>query len=234
MTRNDSRKRAVALCRWAQRIGHLPKHITLEIEETERAVEKKTQIGIITPATYGQLLRFFHENHPEYLAALVLAGFCGIRSDEIHGKREDRAKRQTWDDVHCDRQFVQVTIAKTNTPAWRIVPLCQNAVAWLQLCPSRKGAVCVAGAMERVRSLAIGAGFSLPDNCFRHSFISYRIAVTANKPEVATEAGNSVGEIDRRYRVPLPKDQGEAWFAMSPAKAAKLPAVRTAVSKPIS
>jgi hypothetical protein len=225
VTRNDFRKRTVALCRWAQRIGHLPKHITLEIEETERAVENKTQIGIITPTTYGRLLRFFRENHSEHLAALVLAGFCGIRSDEIHGKRADRSKRQVWEDIHLERRFVQVTTAKTNTPAWRIVPICESAVAWLKLCPSRKGPVCEAGAMERVRSLAIGAGFALPENCFRHSFISYRIAVTANKPQVATEAGNSVGEIDRRYRVPLPKDQGEEWFAMNPYKAGELPAV---------
>jgi hypothetical protein len=41
--RNDFRKRTVALGRWAQRIGHLPRHVTLEIERTERAVEKNTQ-----------------------------------------------------------------------------------------------------------------------------------------------------------------------------------------------
>jgi hypothetical protein len=65
---------------------------------------------------YGQLLRFFHEGHIQYLAALVLAGFCGIRSDEIHGKRDDdREKRQVWEDVHLKRKFVEVTNAKTNT-----------------------------------------------------------------------------------------------------------------------
>jgi hypothetical protein len=234
VTRNDFRKRAVALCRWAQRLGHLPKHVTLEIEETERAVEKRTQIGIITPATYGQLLRYFLQNHPEHLAALILAGFCGVRADEIHGKRSDRTKRQTWEDIHLDRRFVQVTVAKTNTPSWRIVPLCNAAVEWLQRCPDRGGAVCEPGAMERVRALSIAAGFPLPENCFRHSFISYRIAATANKPQVATEAGNSVSEIDRRYRVPLPKDQGEEWFRMSPAKADKLPTVRAPTGQPVS
>jgi hypothetical protein len=81
--------------------------------------------------------------------------------------------------------------------------------------------------MERVRAIAIAAGFELPENCFRHSFISYRIAVTGDKPKVATEAGNSVAEIDRRYRVPIPEDQGKAWFAMTPAKSAKLPMLPT-------
>lgn len=224
VTRNDFRKRTVALCRWAQRHGYLPKHVTLEIEATERAAEKKTKIGILTPTVYGQLLRFFHEKHREYLAPLVLAGFCGIRSDEIHGKRDDdRKTRQVWEDVHLKRKFVQVTNAKTNTASWRIVPLCPAAIEWLELCPEQKGPVCEPAAMERVRAIAIEAGFELPENCFRHSFISYRIAVTGDKPKVATEAGNSVGEIDRRYRVPLPEDQGKAWFGMTPAKVARLP-----------
>jgi len=223
VTRNDFRKRTVALYRWAQRHGYLPKHAALEIEATERAAEKKTKIGILTPILFGQLLHFFHESHPAYLAPLVLAGFCGIRSDEIHGKRDDnREKRQMWEDIHLKRKFAQVTNAKTNTASWRIVPLCAAAIEWLQFCPEQKGPVCEPAAMERVRALAIEAGFELPENCFRHSFISYRIAVTGDKPKVATEAGNSVGEIDRRYRVPIPEDQGKAWFAMTPAKAAKL------------
>lgn len=230
VTRNDHRKRAVALCRWAQRHGFLPRHLALEIEGTERAVEKKTKIGILTPTMFGQLLRFIAAEHPKYLAALVLAGFCGIRHDEIHGKRDDRTKRQLWDDIHLDRKFVQVTIAKTNTPAWRIVPLCDAAVEWLKRCPEREGEVCDIGAMERVRLEGRAAGFELPENCFRHSFISYRIAVTGDKPKVATEAGNSVAEIDRRYRVPVPEDVGKAWFEMTPAKAARLPAIRAAAA----
>lgn len=230
VTRNDLRKRTVALCRWAQRNGFLPRHMALEIEATERAAEKKTKIGILSPTTYGQLLRFAHSEHPHHLAPLVLAGFCGIRQDEIHGKREDRTKRQTWEDIHLDRKFVQVTVAKTNTPAWRIVPLCDAAVEWLQLCPAREGVICDGGAMERFRLLARDAGFDLPDNAFRHSFISYRIAVTSDKPKVATEAGNSVAEIDRRYRVPVPEDVGKAWFAMTPAKAKKLPPIRAAAA----
>ena len=80
------------------------------------------------------------------------------------------------------------------------------------------GNVCRAAAMEQVRKGLIEVKFTLPENCFRHSYISHRIAaLDGNKPQVATEAGNSVGEIDRRYRVPLPKDEGLAWFEVRPA-----------------
>lgn len=217
VTRNDFRKRAVALWRWAYKKNHLPRGVPLEIEQTERAEEEPSEIGIISPTTFKRLLDFIHTKDKSLLPALVLAGFCGIRSDEIHGKRADRTKRQLWEDVSLTEKFVRVTVAKRNTPAWRFVPLCDAAIKWLKLSEKREGPVCEAGAMEKVRLLAREAKFELPENCFRHSFISYRIAFTdGNKPQVATESGNSVTEIDKRYRVPVRKPDAEAWFSAVP------------------
>lgn len=227
VTRNDHRKRAAALCRWAQRKGHLPRFAPLEILETERAKEHATKIGILTAETYGRLLQWFREHEPKLLGAVVLAGFCGIRSDEIHGKRTNRNVRQLWSDVHLDRKVVQVSVAKTNTPAWRLVPLCPAAVEWLQVARTLNPddvEVCEAAGMERARKVAIEAKFDLPDNCFRHSFISHRVAQTQDKPKVALEAGNSVKEIDRRYRVPLTQTEGDAWFDLTVSRAAEIEA----------
>jgi hypothetical protein len=59
----------------------------------------------------------------------------------------------------------------------------------------------------------------LPENCFRHSFISHRVAALGgNKPPVATEAGNSVTKVDSNYRVPLTEREGKAWFEVFPKK----------------
>lgn len=219
VTRNDFRKRAVALWRWAYKRKHLPAGAPLEIELTERAEEDDTEIGILSPDEWRKLLQWTRETNINLLAPLVLAGFCGIRSEEIHGKRGDYEKRQTWEDVNLDRKYVRVTLAKRNTPSWRIVPLCDAAVKWLQLCPNREGVLCEYGAMWKLRVLAKEAGFTLPPNCFRHSFISYRIVVAdGKKQQVATEAGNSVDEIDARYRVPVIKEDGEAWFSSSPSE----------------
>jgi hypothetical protein len=68
----------------------------------------------------------------------------------------------------------------------------------------------------RIRPLLREAGFVLPDNCFRHSYISYRIAETGDKARTATEAGNSVQQIDQRYRRPQPQAAGKAWFGSGP------------------
>jgi hypothetical protein len=70
---------------------------------------------------------------------------------------------------------------------------------------------------------AIGrtAGFELPQNCFRHSFISHRVAQTGNVAETALEAGNSPRVIFQHYRELFTKEEGEAWFTLVPAGAAQ-------------
>jgi len=222
VTRNDYRKRAITLWKWAMNNGHLPEGMPLAPERTMRAKETATKIGIINAHGFASLLEFIRAKHPQHLAAVVLAGFCGIRVDEIHGKRPGRTIRQSWEDIYLGRKFLSVTCAKENTPAWRHVPICDAAISWLMLCGDRTGAICEGGAMEKVRRLAKEADHILPENCLRHSFISYRIALTGNKPQVALEAGNSVTEIDRRYRVPVTKDQAEDWFNVLPKGKAEI------------
>ena len=228
VTRNDIRKRAVTLCRWAQRQGHLSDEAKPEVEKTERAKERANPIGILTPEEFRSLLDFFRQKHPRHLAALVIAGFCGVRAEEIHGKRGDPGRRQLWKDIHLDRGFLSVTAAKENTPSSRIVHLSNAAVAWLRLCQQDEGPVCQSHAIDRIRDIAATNGMPIPPNALRHSYITYRIAMTGDKASTATEAGNSVKEIDRRYRVPRPKADGEAWFAIMPAgiSASGTPAVR--------
>jgi hypothetical protein len=230
VTRNDFRKRAVALWRWAYKKHHLPAGVPLEIEQTERAEETKSEIGIIDAPTFARLLNFIRGNHPEHLAALVLAGFCGIRADEIHGKRADRTKRQLWEDVHLeeDAPYVRVSNAKRGTRLNRTVPLCPAAIEWLMLCQDRKGPVCEAAAMEKVRLLARGAKFKLPGNAMRHSFITYRIDVTANMAKVALEAGNSEKEITNRYKADIVPGRGGAWFSIKPEPIAEVEGIKVA------
>ena len=224
VTHNDVRKRLVTLCRWAQKNGHLALDLKPAIEHTERSKEAPTKIGILTAAEFSKLLEHFRTKRPDYLAALVIAGFGGLRSDEIQGKRDEVERRQRWEDIQQKpgegrTPFLSVSAAKNNTPSARIVYLSDAALAWLKICPEpHTGPVCQARAIEKLRLLAREDGFRLPENCFRHSWITYRIAVTNDKPSTATQAGNSVATIDKHYRVPRPSHEGEAWFAIRPKR----------------
>jgi hypothetical protein len=76
--------------------------------------------------------------------------------------------------------------------------------------------MCSDMATDRIRAIGRTAQFVLPDNCFRHSFISHRVAQTGNVAETALEAGTSPTIIFQNYRELFDKADGEAWFAIKP------------------
>lgn len=86
-------------------------------------------------------------------------------------------------------------------------------------CKERKGSLCTNLAVDRIRVIARDAKFELPETCFRHSFISHRVAQTGNVAEIALEAGNSPQILFRHYREHFTKDEGAAWFGISPVEA---------------
>ncbi len=223
VTHNDIRKRIVTLCRWAQNNDYLSPDSILTVTKTECQDEPPPTVGILPPEDFRKLLEHFRAKHPRHLAALVLAGFCGLRSDEIQGKQKDRTLRQRWEDIHLKQvgdgmPFLSVTAAKKGTAANRIVYLREAALAWLKVCPKpHSGWVGEEKVIEKIRLRARKDQFKLPANCFRHSFITYSVALTGNKNQVSSEAGHSIQEMDRHYRVPKPKQLGEEWFAIRPS-----------------
>ena len=60
-------------------------------------------------------------------------------------------------------------------------------------------------------------------NGLRHSYASYRLAVTANAPEVSLEMGNTPQMIHRHYRELVTPAKAEKWFSLLPPKAIKKP-----------
>lgn len=54
-------------------------------------------------------------------------------------------------------------------------------------------------------------------NGLRHSFISYRVAETADAPRVSDEAGNSVAVIRQHYLRRVKPAEAARWFAITPA-----------------
>lgn len=215
-TRNTFRKHLVALWRWSQKKGYLSRELKTEAENTERAVEAPLVPGIIDAPTFGRLLEFFRTKHPEYLSALALAGFCGLRRSEIHAQR--------WEDVNLAEGHLKVSKAKRGTPSRRLVTLCPAVIAWLKLETGRKGTLCENLAVDRIRKIAMEATDEngkrvfddLPENCFRHAFISHRVAATGDVARTSLEAGNSPDMIRKHYMELVTRAEGEAWFELQP------------------
>jgi integrase len=216
VSRNTYRKRIVSVWRWAQKRGYLPRDVKTEAEQTERAREEAPEIGIISAATWARVLELVRATAPELIACAVGAGFCGLRRNEIHG--------QTWEDINLEQRFLRVTKAKRGTPARRLLPLSEAAVQWLLLGRDREGLIGPSFGLDRLRKLAREAkpAIDLPENCFRHSYISHRVAATGSVAETALEAGNSPQIVHRHYRELVTKAEGVAWFATAPAVAGEV------------
>jgi integrase len=222
VTRNTVRKRIVTLWHWARKQGYLPRDAQTEADQVERAREPQLQIGILRVADYARALALMHADHREHLAAAVLAGFCGLRRSELHA--------QLWADVMLDRGLLRVSSAKRNTPAMRLVPLCPAAIEWLMLCERKADRVAPPWALDRIRAFCRAAEppIPCPENGFRHSYISHRIAQTGDVAATALEAGNSPQIIFRHYRELVGKSDGEAWFAIRPGQTGEIISIASA------
>ena len=55
-------------------------------------------------------------------------------------------------------------------------------------------------------------------NALRHSFISYRVAVTKDVPKVSLEAGDSPKMIDSNYRELVTDRAAHRWFSIAPGE----------------
>lgn len=218
-SRNSHRSRFVQLWRWARDRGDLlPQTRKTEAERVETAAEPELEIGILTVRDFARVLVLLREKHAAYLPAAVLAGFCGLRRSEIHA--------QAWADLLLDRAVLRVSSAKKNTPSKRLVEIPDAARTWLLLSGERKGPVAPKWAMDRIRTFCREAAppIVLPENAFRHSFISARVAATGDVAGTALQAGNSAEEIHAHYRELIHPDDACAWFALTPDRAAALAA----------
>lgn len=210
VTRNSYRKAIVALWRWCRKAGYLPRDVQTAAEQTERAREEAPPVGIIDAKTYYAALCYIKKEHPHYLAQLLLAGFCGLRRVEVH--------QQLWEDINLERKFVRVSSAKKGTASRRLVPISEAAVEWLNTCAQPAGAVSPGDtwAMDRIRDILHTAKFKLPPNCFRHAFISHKVALTGDVNQTSLDAGNSPRIIHRHYRELVSPGEGADWFNIYP------------------
>lgn len=203
---------------FAKSRGYVTDNPTKELERIK--VKSTSAVSIYTPAEVAKLLKAAAD---DFLPALAVAAFAGLRSAEI--------VRLDWADIKLDDRHIVVEAAKAKTASRRIVPIAPNLCAWLKPHAKAKGRVWAKTERKlytRQQETANTAGVEWKQNALRHSFISYRLAEVQDAAKVSLEAGNSPQMVFRHYReVVRPKD-GAAWFSVSPEAPANLVQLKTA------
>lgn len=93
-----------------------------------------------------------------------------------------------------------------------------NLAAWLTPYAKEIGQVCNLVRPEKHSGEVTGraAKVTWKHNALRHSFISYRLAVTKNTASTALEAGNSPAMVFGHYRALVHDEQAAEWFGILP------------------
>ena len=216
-TKLNELRHVTSLLKFAVRRKYAPRDLDDELQAVERPDVTPSPTLIFTPAELRELFAAAPES---LIAWLVFGGFCGLRSAEI--------LRLDWRDVNLSRRFVEVRADKAKTAQRRLVPLCDAAVAWLQPRAKEEGKVVnrtgdhgvyydLTVAVNRARRAAGKRGkFVWKRNGLRHSFCSYRIAMTQDAAKTSLEAGNSPQMIFRHYRELTTEEEAGQWFGVFP------------------
>jgi integrase len=219
-TRNNYRNSIIALFRYARTQGYLPRNEVTEGELVPVVKAKPSAIGIYTPDHLAAMLSVVS---PDLLPSVAIAAFAGVRSQEV--------LRLTWEDIDLRKGHIVVAAEKAKTASRRIVPILPALKAWLTLCKDKKGLVVTGFAQPQSWNRAISRDVArynagakaanrpqIPriNNGLRHSFASYRLAISKDAAAVALEMGNSPRKLFQNYRELVTAAEAKRWFGVMP------------------
>ena len=209
---NNYRRVIQTLLRFAQQQGYLPEEVDL-MKRVRRRKETDEEVEIFSPVEFAAMLGAASTN---LLPVLVFGGLCGLRNAEI--------RRLQWADVKWEEGYVEIKKGTAKTRARRTAPMSANAVAWLS-----EYTEAIGGVWPNSESVLNRAFRDLAKDCkidegwkhngLRHSFCSYRAALTKNYNVTAFEAGNSPAMIQRHYWKTVSEREARQWFDIMPEEA---------------
>jgi integrase len=218
-TKENMLRQIVSLFNFARRQKYVPAELALELSEISTPRKQPAPIGIYTP---DEMRSIIAEADAVIIPALAIAAFAGLRLAEV--------SRLDWRDVRLAEKLIVVSAENAKTAARRLVPISDNLAAWLAphvkrsgpLNPCEENLQNVGNALgDRFERAAARAKVTWKRNGFRHSYISYRVAVLKDVPAVALECGNSPEVIFSNYRALATDAEAKSWFSILPTKQAK-------------
>ena len=205
VTRNNRLRNIRVMFSFAKQRNYLSKSDTTQAELVLKVKVPAKDNEIFTPEQFNKLL---HAAPARLIPLLAISGFSGLRAAEL--------SRLDWSAVNINRRIIELRATQAKTAARRILPISDNLAAWLA---PFVGTGSVISSMEirgEATALAKKLGIGWPQNVLRHSYISYRVALTGDVPRTALEAGNSPDIIFRHYREVVDEDAAKAWFGIMP------------------
>lgn len=215
-SRRDARTRIVTLWRFA-RTHDLFDSTEADKLPTYRSAADKSVV-IWTPAEMKKLLTGCPA---EFLPWLVLASFSGLRSQEISSKEGDKPLLR-WENIRRASEVggfgnIDLPAAASKVRKRRLIPITPTLAAWLDhIEPPTTGIICPRLPAEHVTGTIGKLVNGWKKNALRHSYGSYRAAITKNLAELALEMGTSVVMIEKHYREAVGEEVAAKYWNLIP------------------
>jgi integrase len=216
---NRTRKNEIDIIKsffnWAIRLKYAPKDIAEEILSVQRPKIETQDITFWKPDEMHELLSYSPQ---EYIPYIVIGGFLGLRPSEII--------RADWSHFTDCYNYFEVR-AKKGTASRRVIPVPKCAKEWLSSYWKENGPIAPLSRETRIVKKILQSvnknriqnkqqPLKWQRNALRHSFGSYRLAVTQNINQVSLEMGNTPDVIRKHYYQVVTPEQGQAFFSISP------------------
>jgi integrase len=212
---NNMRTHLVALVHFARDHNWLSmdKHPIEKIPRRKVKARKETY-------TPDELKRILKAVPLEWLPAVVLGAFAGIRPEEVCPDPRSHKPPLRWENIKWAKGHVEILpeVAKDGRKRW--APLGEAAVAFLAGWKNARGRIVPAVRMSDLTATwARLAG--LPQNkwrfdALRHSFASYRLAIIEDIPKLTLEMGNSAKMVHDHYLDLKTEAEAIEYFAIRP------------------
>ena len=222
-TRRNYVTALVTLFRYAQSQGFLPLERKTAAELVQKPKAEKPGKEIYQP---DELTKMLDTADDETLPFIALTGLGGVRAEEIVPENPEEPAL-TWADLHWDEKnaknprkwnpqiYVSQEVAKTGEG--RYIPIGQRLAKLLKPWRKATGRIMI---NPRIRTyhlsskIAEASGVLWKKNALRHSYGTYRVAITNDVPKVSLEMGNSVAMVMKHYRRPAKEDVAREWFGI--------------------
>jgi integrase len=202
----------ISLVRYARRQGLVSSDLT-SIEQIERRTVEIT-VSTYTPEELDRMLR---ASRKEWLPVLVLGAFCGLRPEELYPEKEGGKPGLQWENILWDKAKIDVPAKVSKTRHRRLATMTDAALAWLEEFRNSKGPVAHESRFWRcIPTLTKHAQVQWKPDALRHSFASYRLAITRNITALAEDMGNSPAMIRKHYLDIKHEDEAVRWFGLRP------------------
>jgi integrase len=212
-SRNHHRGAVRQFFTWCAEKDYLaPTHRLLEGKVMRSEKANTAEVEFYTPKELRMLLECAEG---PMRALIAIGGLAGLRTAEL--------LRLDWSEVWRVDGHIDITKGKAKNRQRRYVTIPPALQQWLA--PYREfkvGHIWQGHEISFQRDLSAicdRAGVKRRENGLRHGFCTYHYALHSDENLTAKEAGHSPSMFHAHYKEPVTKQQGEAWFAVAPAKA---------------